>query len=102
MNRSLLAPLLACALALSACASAEKGPATLPPGDARAELGASAETGTGSCRPWFVAPSADWGRGAPPHSCWNLLWEVPVTLVVVPVVVGVALAPVWAPLVFLR
>jgi len=41
-----------------------------------------------------------------PQSCWNLLWEVPTSIVVYPTVtvlfVGVVTSPVWAPLIFLH
>jgi len=62
----------------------------------------SAKADTGSCKPWFVSPSRDWGEGAPKHSCWNLLWEVPTALVVVPVALAFVTAPVWAPIVLLK
>lgn len=57
---------------------------------------------TGSCKPFFVSPSRDWGEGAPRHSCWHRLWEVPTALVVVPIAIAVLTSPVWAPLVFLN
>ena len=57
---------------------------------------------TGGCRPFFQdAPL--WSDAPPPrHSCWNLLWEVPATVVVVPVFLAAFTAPVWAPLLFLK
>jgi hypothetical protein len=40
------------------------------------------------------------------RSCWNRLWEVPAAVVVVPValgvVVGLATAPIWGPLLLLH
>lgn len=62
----------------------------------------SKKADTGSCKPWFVSPSRDWGEGAPKHSCWNLLWEVPVALVAVPVVLAIITAPIWVPIVLLK
>lgn len=62
----------------------------------------SAKAATGACKPWFVSPSRDWGEGAPKHSCWNLLWEVPVAIVAVPVALAIITAPVWAPIVLLK
>lgn len=84
-------------LLIGACATPEtKGPAD--PGAAAAV----ARQDTGSCRPWFVSPLKDEGDGAPRHSCWNLLWEVPTALVAVPVALGALTAPVWAPIVLLK
>jgi hypothetical protein len=40
------------------------------------------------------------------ESCWNRFWEIPAAAVLAPIVVvgvlGVATAPIWAPIVFLR
>lgn len=102
------APAAAAALLvlLSACATAP-GPVRKDflPGDAAGAEAASLKD-PGGCRPLFMAdpeePRPDEGR----RSCWNRLWEVPTALVVYPavivVLVGVATAPVWAPLLFLR
>ncbi|MBI4061274.1 MAG: hypothetical protein HY403_07570 [Elusimicrobia bacterium] len=62
----------------------------------------SSKNDTGSCRPFFVSPSLDWGEGAPRHSCWHRLWEVPTALVVVPVALGIMTSPIWVPLVLLH
>lgn len=41
--------------------------------------------------------------GPPPrHSCWNLVWEVPVTMVAVPAALALFTAPVWVPVLLLR
>ncbi|MFI5345845.1 MAG: hypothetical protein ACHQ51_05680 [Elusimicrobiota bacterium] len=61
---------------------------------------------TGRCRPLFRVPSYEEHEAGPLRSCWNRVWEVPAALVVYPVavalVLGVATAPIWAPLIFLR
>lgn len=62
----------------------------------------SSKNDTGSCKPWFVAPSRDWGEGAPRHSCWNRLWEVPAALVVAPVAIALATTPIWVPILLLH
>ena len=62
----------------------------------------AAAKATGSCRPFFIVPSLDWGTGAPNHSCWNRLWEVPAALVAVPVALAIITAPVWVPIVVLK
>jgi len=68
--------------------------------------GFDVERPTGRCRPLFRAPTLDERESGPLRSCWNRLWEVPTALVVYPVAVavliGVAAAPVWVPLIFLR
>ncbi len=94
--RHALCLLLAASL-LGACATAEKESSIF---DRPAAV--SSDKDTGSCRPWFVSPSRDWGDGAARHSCWNLAWEIPVALVAVPLALGLVTAPVWAPLVLLR
>ena len=96
MRRAVLAALLL----LGGCASlSEKDQAFL---DGDRKTAASEKAATGSCKPWFVSPSRDWGEGAPKHSCWNLLWEVPVALVAVPVALAIITAPVWGPIVLLK
>jgi len=95
-----LATLLACALLLGACASAGKEREDFL-GDDRPQS-ASAQSDTGSCRPFFISPSKDWGEGAPRHSCWNRLWEVPAALVAVPVALAVLTAPVWVSILLLN
>ena len=87
-------------LLLGACASADKERDSFLEGD-RPHT-ASTKRDTGACRPWFVSPSRDWGEGAPKHSCWNLVWEVPTALVTVPVVLAVMTSPVWLPIVLLH
>jgi hypothetical protein len=62
----------------------------------------STEADTGSCKPFFVKPSRDWGEGAARHSCWHRLWEVPAALVVVPVALAVVTSPVWVPILLLH
>ncbi|MDE2144143.1 MAG: hypothetical protein KGJ84_17175 [Elusimicrobia bacterium] len=64
------------------------------------------EPATGRCLPLFRNPSYDEREAGPRRSCWNRVWEVPAALIAVPaavlVVAGVATAPIWAPLLFLR
>lgn len=86
---------LAVLLLLGACASAPRAPEPAP-------KSAPVAAATGGCRPFFVDPGVF--SDAPPanHSCWNLAWEVPVTVVVVPLVLGVFTAPVWVPILLLR
>ncbi len=62
----------------------------------------STEADTGSCKPFFVKPSRDWGEGAARHSCWHRLWEVPAALVVAPVALAIVTAPIWVPIVLLH
>lgn len=93
------AALLLGALLLGACASADKEREPFLEGDR--PHSASPQSDTGSCKPFFVSPSRDWGEGAPRHSCWNRLWEVPTALVVAPIALGVVTAPVWVPIVLL-
>jgi hypothetical protein len=61
---------------------------------------------TGGCRPLFRTPTYDEHEAGPRRSCWNRVWEVPAALVAFPaaviLVLGVATAPVWVPLIFLR
>lgn len=85
---------------LGACASAGGERGVFLDGDLPHSVSASSDTG--SCRPFFVSPSLDWGEGAPRHSCWNRLWEVPAALVAVPVALAVFTAPIWGPIVLLR
>lgn len=88
------------ALLLGACASADtKEREAFLEGD-RPHTASEARA-TGRCKPWFVSPSRDWGEGAPKHSCWNRLWEVPTALVAAPAALGFLTAPVWVPLVLL-
>jgi len=70
--------------------------------DADRPHSASSKDDTGNCKPWFVAPSKDWGEGAPKHSCWNRFWEVPTAIVVVPIALAVLTAPVWVPIILLK
>jgi len=84
-------------LLLGACAGADTNTGFLD-----SERPVSAAPDTGSCRPFFIAPSLDWGAGAPKHSCWHRLWEVPVALVAVPVALAVLTAPIWVPIVALK
>lgn len=96
MRRAVLLALLL----LGGCASlSEKDQAFL---DGDRKHSTSEKAATGSCKPWFVSPSRDWGEGAPKHSCWNLLWEVPVALVAVPLALGIITAPVWGPILLLK
>ena len=81
-------------LLLGACATADTERGFLD-----SERPRAASSATGSCKPFFVSPSRDWGEGAPRHSCWNLLWEVPTALVVAPIAIGVVTAPIWVPIV---
>jgi hypothetical protein len=86
------------ALLFSGCAS--NGAKASPTNDQEAAAADSMDTG--GCRPWFE-DSPLWSNApAPRHSCWNLVWEVPATLVAVPLFLGIATAPVWAPILFLK
>ncbi len=87
-------------LLLGACATADKERGGFLEADRPAPV--TAESDTGSCKPFFVAPSRDWGEGAARHSCWNRLWEVPAALVVVPLALGIVTSPVWVPIVLLK
>ncbi|MBI2385184.1 MAG: hypothetical protein HYV14_04135 [Elusimicrobia bacterium] len=87
-------------LVLGACASLDKENETFLEGD-RAHS-AAAKHDTGGCKPWFVSPSRDWGEGAPRHSCWNRLWEVPTAVVVAPIAIAIVTAPIWVPIVVLK
>ncbi len=86
-------------LLLGACATADTDRGFL---DSERPRSVSAKNDTGACRPWFVSPSRDWGEGAPKHSCWNLLWEVPAAAVAVPLALGLVTAPVWVPIILLK
>jgi hypothetical protein len=55
---------------------------------------------TGKCRPWFK-DSIFTDKVPPKHSCWNLMWEVPVALVAVPLALGFVTAPIWVPILLL-
>lgn len=96
MSRAVLLSLLL----LGGCASLDKEDQAFLEGD-RAHS-TSAKHDTGKCKPWFVSPDRDWGEGAPKHSCWHRLWEVPTAIVVAPLAIAFVTAPVWVPLVFLR
>ena len=87
-------------LLLGACASADKERENFLEGDR--PHSASSKNDTGNCKPWFVAPSRDWGEGAPKHSCWNRFWEVPTAIVVVPIALAILTAPVWVPIILLK
>jgi hypothetical protein len=88
-----------CTLLLGACAGADIDKGFL---DSERPAKTSASADTGSCRPFFISPSLDWGAGAPRHSCWHRLWEIPVALVAVPLALAVMTAPIWAPIVLLK
>lgn len=96
MSRAVLLSLLL----LGACASLDKEDQAFLEGDR--PHSASAKHDTGGCKPWFVPPERDWGEGAPRHSCWNRLWEVPTAIIVAPVAIAIVTAPVWAPILLLR
>jgi len=87
-------------LLLGACASLEKEDQAFLEGD-RAHSAAS-KNDTGSCKPWFVSPEKDWGQGAPRHSCWHRLWEVPAAIVVAPIAIAIVTAPIWVPILVLK
>lgn len=87
-------------LLLGACASADTERESFLDGDRPRSV--SSKNDTGACRPFFVSPSRDWGDGAPRHSCWNLLWEVPTALVVAPIAIALVTAPIWVPIVLLH
>lgn len=87
-------------LLTGACASADKERESFLDGDRPHSV--SSKNDTGSCKPWFVSPSRDWGDGAPRHSCFNLIWEIPTAIVVVPVALAIVTAPVWAPILLLK
>lgn len=61
---------------------------------------------TEGCRPLFPNPATNTWKAAERHSCWHRLWEVPIAIVVYPIVVvvvlGAATAPIWAPALFLH
>ena len=61
---------------------------------------------TGGCKPLFGALTMDEHENERRRSCWNRLWEVPTAIVVVPVtigvIVGLATAPIWGPLLLLH
>ena len=90
------AALLALLLLSGGCASADMEKGFL---DSERPRSTSVKNDTGACRPWFVSPAKDWGEGAPKHSCWNLVWEVPAALVAVPLALGIITAPVWLPII---
>jgi hypothetical protein len=87
-------------LLLGACAGLDKKDESFLEGDRPHSV--SAKNDTGDCKPWFVSPMRDWGEGAPKHSCWNLLWEVPTAIVAVPLALAFVTAPVWVPIVLLH
>ncbi len=89
------AALLALILA-GGCASLSKENEAFLEGDRAHSAGSRADTG--SCKPFFVSPSLDWGEGAPRHSCWNRVWEVPTAIVVVPLALALLTSPVWVPI----
>lgn len=92
--------LLLSVLLLGACATTEQERGSFLDSDRPHSV--SAEADTGSCRPWFVSPSRDWGEGAARHSCWNRLWEVPAALIVAPIAIAIVTAPIWVPIVILK
>ena len=87
-------------LLVGACASLDKERKSFLDGDR--PHSASLKNDTGSCVPFFVSPSRDWGEGAPRHSCWNLLWEIPTALVAVPIALAIVTSPIWVPIVLLK
>jgi hypothetical protein len=87
-------------LLLGACASADTERGGFLDSDRPSKVAAEADTG--SCRPFFVAPSRDWGEGSAKHSCWNRLWEIPAAIITVPIALALLTAPVWVPIVLLR
>jgi hypothetical protein len=87
-------------LLLGACASLDKENEAFLEGDR--PHSAASKHDTGNCKPWFVSPARDWGEGAPRHSCWNRLWEVPAAIVVAPVAIAIVTAPIWVPIVVLK
>ncbi len=87
-------------LLTGACASADKERESFLDGDR--PHSASSKADTGSCKPWFVSPMHDWGEGAPKHSCWNLVWEVPTAIITVPIALAIVTSPVWVPIVLLH
>jgi hypothetical protein len=86
------------ALLLTGCAGAPRRNSPADPG------AAAAVSQSEGCLPLFRSGMED----QPPErrSCWHRLWEVPTALVVYPVaigvIVGLATAPVWLPIVALR
>ena len=64
------------------------------------------EAPSGRCRPLFRTPNYDEREAGPRRSCWHRLWEVPAALIVYPVavvvVLGIATAPIWVPVIFLH
>jgi hypothetical protein len=89
---------LSCVLLFGGCASAE--PKFLDDRMESSSSSAPRAADTGSCRPWFK-DSLFSDKRPPNHSCWNLLWEVPVALVAVPAAIGFATAPIWLPILLL-
>ncbi len=87
-------------LLLGACASLSKEDQSFLDGDRPHST--SSKNDTGSCKPFFVSPSRDWGEGAPKHSCWHRLWEVPAALIAAPIALAIVTAPVWVPIVVLK
>jgi hypothetical protein len=87
-------------LLLGACASADTERDSFLEGDRPHST--SSKNDTGACKPWFVAPSRDWGDGAPKHSCWNRFWEVPAAIIVAPIAIAIVTAPIWVPIVLLH
>jgi hypothetical protein len=61
---------------------------------------------TGRCKPLFGAVTMDARENERRRSCWNRLWEVPTAVVAVPItigiIIGVATAPIWGPIVLLH
>lgn len=96
MRRAVLLSLLL----LGACASLEKENEAFLEGDR--PHSAASKHDTGKCKPWFVSPDRDWGQGAPKHSCWNRLWEVPAALIAAPIAIAIVTAPIWVPIVVLK
>ena len=93
------AALLALLVLAAGCATGESERGFL---DSERPRSQAARNDTGSCKPWFVSPSRDWGEGSPRHSCWNLLWEVPTAIVAVPIALAIVTSPVWIPIVLLH
>ena len=85
---------------LGACASTDTERENFLEGDRPRSV--SSKSDTGACKPWFVSPSRDWGDGAPKHSCWNRMWEVPCALIVAPIAIAIVTIPIWVPIILLH
>lgn len=88
--------------ALSGCASLEREPFAAEPWET-AEGPPAPDTG--ACKPLLRAPGLDSREDERKRSCWNRLWEVPVVVAGVPIVIlalaGIVTAPIWVPLILI-